>query len=116
MRPSISETMQMFNDFDVKMANLDPDLAVETWKGLEAFAIRRRLIRRGELAKAPGAKVNGAGLRFKSWLQSLFRPAKRLSQTTRDRREALARKVIQELDRVLDLAWGRFADTIREAK
>lgn len=113
--PISAEINQAFNDMDVKMSFLDATTRIATWTALEEFAVRKKLVKRAEIRKAPGAQTNGPGLRFKSWIADLIHTPK-LSAKKLEARKKRATQIITTLQTVLDLAWERFAGTIKEAK
>ncbi len=113
--PISPEILHAFNTMDATMSFLGPETRVATWTALEEYAIRKRFVKKTEIVKAPGAKTNGPGLRFKSWLAD-FILTRKTSEKKRLARVKRAEKIIAALQKVLDLAWERFAGTIKEAK
>lgn len=113
--PISPEITTAFNNMDVTMSCLDALTRISTWTALEEFAIRKKVVKRVELRKAPGATVNGPGLRFRGWLVDLIH-ASELSAKKLEARKKRAVEIIATLKAVLDLAREKFASTIEEAK
>lgn len=87
------------------------------WSELEVFALRKKLVKKAELAKATAAKANGPGLRFKSWLFEQVIPPKIIkNERTLDKRLKRAETIIETLRAQIDLAWAKYLRTLGSRK
>lgn len=101
-----SPALQRFNALGRRSCFLSLATSIEVWKKLEAACVREKLVTKSELSRSPGARANGPGLRFKTWLSILIH----------ENKEKKAGEVLEYLEALMDLAWKAFEDILDQGK